>query len=217
MSVMSVKSVSGTHLMLLTVATLCVHSVAQMHVATSGAQLACTAPLPDLVHTNVRPQPLYAQLKDQLLSLCLFSLCGACLKVRCFEPLKHFVLLWNAAFVMRAACFASTTLPDASQCCTVKVPCKITRTGTGTERMGMRMRIETGSCHDLCFSGHVATSALAALTAVAHVPALAAPACCLVGTQAFVTAASRAHYTVDVLVALFVSCLLAAYFFKRTT
>lgn len=191
-------------LLLLTTGTLCIHSVAQWHVADSGAKLASSLPLPDVLHDAIPFRARYLHLKEQLLGLTVASLLIVCLTRRSCVPVKQFALMWNAAFVMRSLCFVSTTLPDASQCCTVKVPCSISADG----------KLETGSCHDLLFSGHVTTTTLAALTVAAHVPVVAAPFYVLAGTQAFVTAASRAHYTVDVVVALLISSLIAAYFFK---
>lgn len=200
--------VSTLDLFLLTTATLCIHSTAQWYVADSGDQLPSPLPLPDVIHNHVRLTPKHharaLKLKEELLGFAVGSLLVLSVLKRTSQPLKQFGLLWNAAFIMRAVCFASTTLPDASQCCTVKVPCKLSRHG-----------IETGSCHDLCFSGHVATTTLAALTIAKHAPSLRIPATCVFLIQAFVTAASKAHYTVDVVIALFLSCLLSANLYQQ--
>ena len=103
-------------------------------------------------------------------------------------------LLWvqGSLMVMRGLCFSSTLLPDSSQQCSTSM--------------------FLGSCHDLIFSGHVLLMALCILVGLLFFPATPWAHRALVWTLSLATtlliAASRNHYTVDILMALFLTPLM---------
>ena len=110
---------------------------------------------------------------------------------RALDAVRTFLWVHGPLMVMRGLCFSSTLLPDASQQCT-------------TSRY-------MGSCHDLIFSGHVLIMALSLGVGRLFFPATPAPTRGAVGLVAALTtlliAASRNHYTVDILLALLVTPL----------
>jgi hypothetical protein len=186
----------------LTIATITFHSTAQLAALDQADRLPSTLPLPDVVHTAVDDSHRreWQQFSERLFHASLILMGASCVASMSVTPFKRFVFLANIAFMLRAACMASTVLPDASQCCTVNIPFSITKS-----------RLKSGSCHDLMFSGHVALTTLASLVAANNLPApliAKSVAACIIVSQMLAVTISRNHYTVDALVALIVCKLL---------
>lgn len=182
-------------LIALTCTTATLHTLAQYIAAERGACLpqgTCTAPLPDLLH-ELTEQPVVKK-RWAMISECI--LISAILLVLVKKQIKHVVVLGNIAFMLRSVCMMVTSLPDASQCCTVRL---------GIDRTG-----KSGSCHDLMFSGHMTITTLALLVSLQAQPTLMPLVLPLLLTQTFAIPLSHNHYTVDVIVALIVASLLVA-------
>ena len=109
---------------------------------------------------------------------------------RAYDAIRTFLWVHGALMSLRGLCFAVTLLPDSSQNC--------------------RTNPYLGSCHDLVFSGHVLIMTLASLTTHTffNMPSIVGPILALVtfATAAFI-AASRNHYTLDVILSLILTPL----------
>lgn len=179
----------------LTCTTATLHTLAQYVAAERGE--AClpegtqTAPLPDVLH-ELTAHPVVKK-RWATLSECI--LVTALLMAAWQRQLKQVVVLCNIAFMLRSMCMVVTTLPDASQCCTV--------------RLGVDSKGKSGSCHDLMFSGHMTVTTIALLAALRANASLYQLVLPLLVTQTFAIPLSHNHYTVDVVVALVVASLLA--------
>jgi len=110
---------------------------------------------------------------------------------RSLDAIRTFLWVHGALMVMRGACFSSTLVPDASQqCIDSKYP---------------------GSCHDLIFSGHVVLIVLSLQIGWLFFPETPRFHNLILFFVSVVTifliAASRNHYTVDILLALLLTPL----------
>ncbi len=151
-------------------------------------------PLPDVLH-NVLPnlQPWRA-LPEALHLLPVLYFSGQLLfhlDQRSLDAFRTFLWVHGSLMVLRAVAFASTLLPDASR------QCHASR--------------YLGSCFDLIFSGHVVMMILPLLGQAAFFPdthraAVLALRACAAATCVLV-AATRNHYTVDVLLAAVITPL----------
>ena len=146
-----------------------------------GKTLRCSAPLHDVVHCRVpRAWARYERLTDALPAL--VGGLVAYLAWRGEVDLARLAALLAAAFALRCVTMSVTVLP--SPIC------------QGTQRAGA-----LGGCHGCIFSGHTATTLLLAHAAATARPELAPAllAYCVAASACIV--ASRAHYSVDVVVA----------------
>lgn len=181
-------------LLALTCTTATLHTLAQYIAAERGDTClpngTCTASLPDVLH-ELTEQP---GVKKRWAALSECILLTALLLAASQQRVKHVLLLCNFAFILRSLCMMVTSLPDASQCCVV--------------RLGVDSSGKTGSCHDLMFSGHMTVTTIALLVAVRTNPSLLPVVLPLLLTQTFAIPLSHNHYTIDVVIALLVALLL---------
>ena len=150
-----------------------------------------TPPLFDLVHENV-PNLQWARLAPELGTIgSVLYLAGLMLynfderSLDCFRT-----VLWahGVILITRAISFSSTLLPDASQQC--------------------HDSKFIGGCHDLIFSGHIALMTLCVACTLHFFfphPAVRVVLVLNACLQTFLVAATRNHYTVDVVVAVVVA------------
>lgn len=181
-------------LLALTCTTATLHTLAQYIAAERGdaclSEGTCTAPLPDVLHEWTHRRGVKKFWSTTSECILLLSLVMAARQ----QQVKRVLLLGNIAFILRSLCIMVTSLPDASQCCTVTL--FVGKDG------------KTGSCHDLMFSGHMTITTLALLLAVRATPSLSSVVLPLLMAQTFAISLSHNHYTVDVVVALIVASLL---------
>ena len=107
-------------------------------------------------------------------------------------PVLAFMLLHGTLTLLRVVTFLSTILPDPSGTCHI-------RTGKSI-----------GGCHDLCFSGHMAAFVCGQLVCCELSGNGLGPSILfagLIAMKGYSIVAARSHYTIDVVVALYVSIL----------
>ena len=142
-------------------------------------------PLQDLGHMllpNTQQWRIVAELT--VFGPLIWALCTIMVQ-RNWAILARFLRSHACAMALRALCFSVTLLPDASQMCDKS--------------------IYSGGCHDLLFSGHIIAATLAAgtLFTIGPVRWRWLSIVSLVFAS-ILTISSRNHYTVDVIVSLFV-------------
>lgn len=132
------------------------------------------------------------ELSEALLMLLIAQGIAATLWTASLGPALAFMLLHGSLTLLRVITFLSTILPDPS--------------GTCQDRGGKSI----GGCHDLCFSGHMAafvSGQLLCAELFGHGLASSLLFAFLIFLKGYSIVAARSHYTVDVVVALYVSVL----------
>jgi hypothetical protein len=159
-----------------------------------GAGAVLRPPLPDVLHRalpNLQPWRAVPEALHLLPVLYFSAQLLFHLDQRSLDAFRTFLWVHGSLMVMRAVAFASTLLPDASRTCQ-------------TSRY-------LGSCFDLIFSGHVVMMILPLLGQATFFPytpravALSLRACA--AATCVLVAATRNHYTVDVLLAVLLTPL----------
>lgn len=114
----------------------------------------------------------------------------ACLSKWHLGPLFAFFCMHTIVSLLRITTFTSTLLPDASGTCHI--------------RKGKSI----GGCHDLLFSGHTAAFVSVQLIFADAISQTVWPLCLLlIVLMGAAIVAARDHYTQDVIVAVYVTCL----------
>jgi hypothetical protein len=154
--------------------------------------------LPDIVH-DILPETTnkYISFIREITPLIpLLLLCHVIYKTKYYKLIHEYVKLFCIIYIVRSIMMVSTTLPDPT------LECKYSLYG--------------GSCNDLLFSGHISSMFLSILflCAVTQSEVLHNSMYTLLIFTILLILSSRRHYTIDIIVSLFVVYSIFLVFYK---
>jgi len=163
------------------------HQAASAVVADWGhATIYKMPPLPDVGHLVLPNLQAYRWMPEILIHVPLIYAGLVSLYRWDVNGVEHFLQSHAVSMLLRALCFSLTLLPDASQMCEESK--------------------WSGSCHDLVFSGHMVALSLASMYLWTRASFTVRVLLVLnVIAAGILTVAVRNHYSVDVIVGLFVA------------